>query len=107
MSYDKSKIPPTPWKPEIFLAHNSETGEQRGAMRIVDADGKPIKADWYPEFVDDSDTEQYIMHCVNLHDELVKALAKHIELIDSGDCGCWEPTQERNLLKRARNEDES
>lgn len=55
----------------------------------------------YP-FEDHVHALEHIVHCVNVHDELVQALKDYIELIDSGDAGFWEPTELRELLTRAK-----
>lgn len=45
----------------------------------------------------------YIVHCVNVHEELVTALraitARYLSLAGSGDCGFWNPEEEDDVIR--------
>jgi len=66
-NYDKSKVSPRPWRTD----HNQVFGSIRVAANIKSANGNYLagianETEW--QNVD------HIVHCVNMHDELVTAL---------------------------------
>jgi len=76
MKIDMSKVSPRPWKIEVYNTIDHETDEKYEAERIIDADGEPVGTpEWWPT-IKRTDSERYVVHCVNLHDRLVAALEK-------------------------------
>ncbi len=99
--YDIDKVSPRPW---VTDDSNVEMVAilKNGIYHYIGACGADTTNYVDTMRQDESETNAaHIVHCVNMHDELVQALKDYIQLIDSGDAGFWEPTELRELLARA------
>ena len=102
--YDKSKVSPRPWRHNTYS--NQVSGEERECIYGFDA-----KFPTVDEECNDSHDLHHIVHCVNMHDELVDALEDVMSMMqyytgneaEQADLGAIERYDE--LLARAKLEE--
>jgi len=96
MSYDIDKVTPRPWEVDSRASTRIVGPGERGVASAGGFYTNTIDSD---ELAKQNDSNAaYIVHCVNAHDTLVEALKfmtrRYEELVDSGDCGHWNPRDE-------------
>ena len=96
--YDKTKVSPRPWK--IFWSGEDTVGIIDGAGRWVHGTERLF---WEAQMELGRSNLDHIVHCVNIHDELVAALDEFLDDLPD-DCTDLYCTRMRDLIARAKGE---